>query len=161
MNEKFFADYKNFIVVPVEEKQVGRKVFDPQNYEGHYILTMSIFNSRLSSLKDANKYEINIEKSIKAVLDDFNQRQSGLYYLQALEVDTYKNYFILALSSKTKFEPGEEYARISFVIDKLLTNAFYVGQNWFNLIGNKGRVERKLFSFSFKEYKAGSQVQNY
>ena len=78
--------------------------------------------------------------------------QREKYHLQLLELDKFKNYFILALSSKTRFNPGEEDDRIAYVIDRLLTNPFYVGQSWFNLIGEKGRVARKLFCYSFKEY---------
>ncbi|MBT2700392.1 hypothetical protein J7E79_23825 [Bacillus sp. ISL-40] len=154
MIENFFADYKNYIVVPEDEKQVGNEVFDPKNFEAYYILTLSIFDSRLSTWKDASKFEIDVEKSIKIVLRDFNQTERKKYHLQLLEFDKYKNYFILALSSKTKFNPGEEKDRINDLIDKKVTNPFYVGQNWFNLIGDKGRVARKLFCCSFKEYMA-------
>ena len=159
MNENFFADYKNFIVEPEDEKRVGKEVFDPKNYAGHYILTLSIFDSRLSALRDASKYEIDIEISIKTVLEDFNQKQRGIYYLQVLELDKFKNYFILAFSSKIKFETEEENARVSFIIDRMLMNSFYVGQKWFNLIGERGRLERKLFCFSFKEYVVKKQDQ--
>ncbi|MEH7086740.1 hypothetical protein V7139_29055 [Neobacillus drentensis] len=152
MIENFFADYKNYIVVPEDEKQAGNEVFDPKNYEAYYILTLSIFDSRLTTWKDASKFEIDVEKSIKMVLSDFNQRQRKKYHLQLLEFDRYKNYFILALSAKTKFNPGEEKDRITYVIDNILTNPFYVGQGWFNLIGEKGKVARKLFCCSFKEY---------
>ncbi|SMQ77574.1 hypothetical protein SAMN05444673_2909 [Bacillus sp. OV166] len=157
MNENFFADYKNYIVVPEDEKQVGNEVFDPKNFEAFYILTLSIFDSRLSTWKDASKFEIDVEKSIKIVLRDFNQMERKKYHLQLLEFDKYKNYFILALSSKTKFNPVEEKDRINDLIDKKVTNSFYVGQNWFNLIGDKGRVARKLFCYSFKEYLAQDQ----
>ncbi|QIZ08094.1 hypothetical protein HFZ78_16265 [Priestia megaterium] len=157
MIENFFADYKNYIVVPEDERQVGNEVFDPQNFEAYYILTLSIFDSRLSTWKDASKFEIDVEKSIKIVLRDFNQMEREKYHLQLLEFDKYKNYFILALSSKTKFNPGEEKDRINDLIDKKVTNPFYVGQNWFNLIGDKGRVARKLFCCSFKEYTAQNQ----
>src|SRR5436305_7872698 len=149
MSENFFADYKKFIVVPEDENRVGKEVYDPKNYSAYYILTLSIFNSRISTWRDASKFEIDVEKSIKTVLLDFNQKQRGIYHLQLLELDRFKNYFILALSSKTKFEQEEENERISFIIDKMLTNPFYVAQNWFNLIGEKGRVERKLFYWSF------------
>ncbi|MEY2196605.1 hypothetical protein AB7942_28395 [Neobacillus sp. BF23-41] len=157
MNENFFADYKNYIVVPEDEKQVRNEVFDPKNFEAFYILTLSIFDSRLSTWKDASKFEIDVEKSIKIVLRDFNQMEWKKYHLQLLEFDKYKNYFILALSSKTKFNPGEEKDRINDLIDKKVTNSFYVGQSWFNLIGDKGRVARKLFCYSFKEYLAQDQ----
>ncbi|MFP5105871.1 hypothetical protein ACSU6B_03740 [Neobacillus sp. C211] len=157
MIENFFADYKNYIVVPEDERQVGNEVFDPKHFEAYYILTLSIFDSRLSTWKDASKFEIDVEKSIKIVLRDFNQIERQKYHLQLLEFDKYKNYFILALSSKTKFNPGEEKDRINELIDKKVTNPFYVGQNWFNLIGDKGRVARKLFCCSFKEYMAQDQ----
>ncbi|MBM7652832.1 hypothetical protein [Neobacillus cucumis] len=152
MIENFFADYKKFIVEPVDEKRHLNEAYDPKNYAAFYILTLSIFDSRLSTWKDANKFEIDIEKSIKTVLRDFNQKQHENYHLQLLELDRFKNYFILALSSKTKINPGEEKDRIAYIVDKLLTNPFYVGQSWFNLIGEKGRVARKLFCCSFKEY---------
>ncbi|MBI0579127.1 hypothetical protein IEC97_17290 [Neobacillus cucumis] len=157
MNDNFFADYKNFIVVPEEVKQAGKEGFEPKSYAAHYIVTLSIYDSRLSALRDASKYEIDVEKSIKAVLKDFNQMQSKRYHLQLLELDKFKNYFILALSTKTKFEPEEENEQVSFIIDKMLMNSFYVGQSWFTLIGEKGRVERKLFCWSFAEYKVENQ----
>ncbi|MGG1401266.1 hypothetical protein ABE288_26115 [Bacillus salipaludis] len=157
MNDNFFADYKNFIVVPEEVKQAGKEGFEPKSYAAHYIVTLSIYDSRLSALRDASKYEIDVEKSIKAVLKDFNQMQSKRYHLQLLELDKFKNYFILALSTKIKFEPEEENEKVSFIIDKMLMNSFYVGQGWFNLIGEKGKVERKLFCWSFKEYKLENQ----
>jgi hypothetical protein len=152
MIENFFADYKKFIVEPEDEKRILNEVFDPKNYAAYYILTLSIFDSRISTWKDASKFEIDIEKSIKTVLRDFNQKQRESYHLQLLELDRFKNYFIVALSSKTKFNPGEEKNRITHIIDKILTNPFYVGQSWFNLIGEKGKVARKLFCCSFKEY---------
>ncbi|WP_026565357.1 hypothetical protein [Bacillus sp. UNC41MFS5] len=151
MIENFFADYKNYIVVPEDEK-AGNEVFNPNNFEAYYILTLSIFDSRLTTWKDASKFEIDVEKSIKIVLSDFNQKQRKTYHLQLLEFDRYKNYFILALSSKTKFNPEEENDRITYVIDNILTNPFYVGQGWFNFIGEKGKVARKLFCCSFKKY---------
>ncbi|TWE08182.1 hypothetical protein FB550_101196 [Neobacillus bataviensis] len=151
MIENFFADYKKFIVVPEDENRVA-DVYDPKNYAAFYILTLSIFDSRLSTWKDASKFEIDVEKSIKTVLKDFNHKQREKYHLQLLELDKFKNYFILALSSKIKFNPEEEKDRIAYIIDHILTNPFYVGQSWFNLIGEKGKVARKLFSCSFKEY---------
>jgi hypothetical protein len=154
MIENFFADYKKFIVVPEDKKGVVNEVFDPRNYAANYILTLSIFDSRLSTWKDASKFEIDVEKSIKTVLKDFNQKQREKYYLQLLELDRFKNYFIVALSSKTKFNPAEENERIAHIIDNILSNPFYVGQGWFNFIGERGRVARKLFCFSFKEYVA-------
>ncbi|WP_160718753.1 hypothetical protein [Bacillus sp. USDA818B3_A] len=152
MMENFFADYKNFVVVPEDETKVVNEVFDPKNFAAYYILTLTLFDSRLSTWKEASKFEIDVEKSIKTVLTKFNQMQREKYHLQLLELDRYKNYFILALSSKTKFQPEEEKDRMNYIVEKILTNPFYVGQGWFNFIGEKGRVARKLFSYSFKEY---------
>jgi hypothetical protein len=152
MNENFFVDYKKFIVTPEDEKPNGKESFDPKNYASHYILTLSIFNSRISTWKDASKYEVDVDKSIKKVLKEFNLKQHEMYHLQLLELDKFKNYFVLALSSKTKFDTKEENDRISYIVDRILTNPFYVGQGWFNLIGDKGRVKRKLFCCSFMKY---------
>jgi hypothetical protein len=154
MIENFFADYKKFIVVPEDEKSVVNEAFDPNKFAAYYILTLSIFDSRLKTWKDASKYEIDVEKSIGTVLLDFNQKQRANYHLQLLELDQSTNYMILALSSKTKFDSDKEKDRISFIVDNILTNPLYIGQNWFNLIGHKGRVARKLFNCSYKEYVA-------
>ncbi|OIK07670.1 hypothetical protein BIV60_27005 [Bacillus sp. MUM 116] len=157
MNENFFADYKKFIVVPEDVKHGGKDGFDPKSFAAHYILTLSLFDSRLSTWRDASKFDIDVEKCIKTVLNDFNQKQGDRYNLQLLELDKFKNYFILALSFKTKLEPEEENTRISFIVNNLLMNPFYVGQGWFALIGDKGRVERQLFSWSIREYKLENQ----
>ncbi|WP_423801873.1 hypothetical protein [Neobacillus sp. SAB-20_R2A] len=151
MMDHFFADYKKFIVVPEDEKK-RNEVFDHKNYAAYYILTLSLFDPRISCWRDAGKFEIDIDKSIETVLKGFNEKQRERYHLQLLEVDKSKNYFILALSSKIKFTSEEEQDSISFIIDRILTNPFYVAQSWFNLIGEKGRIARKLFSCSFKEY---------
>lgn len=152
--DNFFADYKKFIIEPEDEKTVGNESFDPNKYAAYYILTLSLFDSRLTTWKDARKFEIDVEKSIGIVLKDFNQNQSENYHLQLLEVDQSKNYFILALSSKIKFDRDKESERISFIVDRILTNPFYIGQNWYNLIGHKGKVARKLFNCSYREYVA-------
>jgi hypothetical protein len=160
MNDNFFADYKKFIVSPDDEKKIGREIFDPKNFPSHFILTLSIFNSRLSTWEDASKYDINVRESIETVLDEFNQKQYERYHLQLLELDKTKDYFVLALSSKIKFDLNEENDQISFIVNKMLTNPFYVGQKWFNLIGEKGRVNRKLFCCSFMKYAVENQDQS-
>lgn len=152
MKENFFADYKKYIVIPNVEKKVGLKEFDPQEYTAYYILTMSLYNSKISTWKEAVKYEIDIDKSMKSVLEDFNQKQAGLYHLQLLEMDKFTNYFILALSFKHRLDHHAAEEQIKYIIEKWITNAFYVGQNWFIFTGEKGRVERKLFHYSCKEY---------
>lgn len=150
--DNFFADYKKFIVEPEDEKTVVNEAYDPNKYAAYYILTLSLFDSRLTTWKDAYKFEIDVKESIGTVLMDINQKQREKYHLQLLELDQSKNYFILALSSKTKFDQAEEKDSISFIVDYILTNPFYIGQNWFNLIGHKGKVARKLFNCSYKEY---------
>lgn len=152
MNEGFFANYKEFIISPLEEQKVNQIEFDPQDYHTHYILTLSLYDFLLSSWREANKYEIEVEKSIEKVLEEFNTTQKGIYHLQVLELEGDKSYFVLSLSCKTKMENKEANDRISYIIEKIISNPFYIGQSWFRLIGEKGRVKRKLFCFSFREY---------
>ncbi|PLR91106.1 hypothetical protein [Bacillus sp. T33-2] len=152
MSENFFADYKNYIVIPLEEKKTGKKAFDPADYATFYILTLSLYDSLLTNWKDASKYEIEVEKSIKKVLEDFNRSQNGIYHLQLLELDDTQSYFVLALSCKDKIEKDEANDYIAYIIEKLLSNRFYIGQHWYRVTGERGRIERKLFCFSFKEY---------
>ncbi|MBS4177751.1 hypothetical protein [Lederbergia citrea] len=150
MKGNFFANYKEFIIYPLEDEK--EKEFDPKEYASHFILTFSLYESLLSNWGDAEKYAIEVEKSIQKVLDEFNHSQKGIYHLQLLELEGDKSYFVLSLSCKNKIENEEANDRISYIIDRLISNSFYVGQSWFRLIGNKGRNMRKLFCFSFKEY---------
>ncbi|MDQ0219586.1 hypothetical protein ELQ35_18820 [Peribacillus cavernae] len=150
MSGSFFADYKKFIVLPEEE--VSKEEFDPQNYATFYIVTLSLYDSLLTNWREANKYEIEVEKSIETVLEEFNRKQRGIYNLQILELESDNSYFVLALSCKSKIENEEANDRISHILEKILSNPFYIGQGWYKLIGEKGRIERKLFCFSFKEY---------
>jgi hypothetical protein len=150
MNGNFFADYKDFIIYPLEEQK--EKKFNPQDYATHYILTLSLYDSRISNWEEAIKYEIEIEKSIEKVLEEFNHTQKGVYHLQLLELEEDKTYFVLSLSCKTKIESQKANDSISYIINNIITNPFYVGESWFLLIGDKGRIIRKLFCFSFKEY---------
>ena len=152
MSEKFFANYKDFILIPIEEQTVLQKEFEPQNFGMHYILTLSLYDSLLSKWSEASKFEIEVEKSIEKVLKDFNKTQNGVYYLQLLEINSEKTYFVLSLSCKSTIKKEEEEDRISHIIENILSNPFYVGQSWFRIIGNKGRIKRKLFSFSYKQY---------
>lgn len=160
MKENFFADYKKFIVVPIDEEQVGKEEFDPLKYASYYILTLSLFNSRISTWREAQKFEIDIEKSIKRVLEDFNSRQRGHFHLQLLELERNSNYFVLALSSKEKIPSEDAEERIAYIIDKQVSNPFYVAENWYKLIGEKGRMARKLFCSSFREYTADAALNN-
>ncbi|MFC0271743.1 hypothetical protein ACFFIX_09780 [Metabacillus herbersteinensis] len=151
MNGNFFANYKEFIIYPLEEQKVNKE-FDPQEYATHYILTLSLYDSLLSNWGEANKYEVEVKESIEKVLEEFNNTQKEIYNLQVLELESDKSYFVLSLSCKTKIENQEANDRISHIVDKIISNPFYVGQSWFRLIGDKGRVIRKLFCFSFREY---------
>jgi hypothetical protein len=152
MSGEFFANYKEFIKVPLEVQKVNQEEFDPKDYATHYILTLSLYDSLLSNWKETTKYEIEAKKSIEKVLKGFNKKQKGVYHLQLLELEDDKSYFVLSLSCKTKVEIEEAINRISYIIENIISNPFYVGQSWFRLIGDKGRIKRKLFCFSFKEY---------
>ncbi|MCM2533366.1 hypothetical protein NDK43_14355 [Neobacillus pocheonensis] len=152
MNENFFGNYKNFIVIPLEQHKVGKKSFDPNDYSSYYILTLSLYDSLILNWIDAKKYEIDVKKSIEKVVDEFNQKQKGNNHLQLLEFEDDKSYFVLALSNKTKIDNQEENGQLSNFIERMISNSFYIGQSWYKLIGHRGRIERKLFNFSIKEY---------
>ncbi|MED1203239.1 hypothetical protein [Heyndrickxia acidicola] len=157
MSENFFADYKKFVVIPKDEMRVGQEEFDPKDYAAYYILTLSLFDAQIPTWRDAGKYEIDVEKSIKSALGGINQLRRGSYHFQLLELDKFSNYFVLAVSSKTAIESGKEHERIGYIVQNILTNPFYVGQNWFKLTGDKGKRDRKLFCFSFKQYETAAQ----
>ncbi|WP_299088481.1 hypothetical protein [uncultured Metabacillus sp.] len=152
MSKDFFANYKEYIMIPKQEETVKQKKFDPEDYASHFILTLSLYDSLLSSWNEAEKYEVDVNKSIEKVLKQMNQSHEGVYHFQLLEFETDKSYFVLSLSCKEKIEEKEAEACISYIIEKIISNPFYVRHSWFRLIGNKGRVKRKLFCFSFKEY---------
>ena len=152
MKGSFFADYKKYIVIPQEEQKVSEKAFDPQEYASHFILTLSIYEPVVCNQIEARKHEIDVEKSIERVLTNFNQKHRGAYLLQLLELEDDKPYFVLALSSEKRIEKAEAESQLTDIIEKLITNPFYIGQGWYKLISEKGRVERKLFCFSYKEY---------
>lgn len=151
MNGNFFADYKNYVVLPVEQK-VSKEEFDPKDYGAYYILTLSLYDSLISEWREAIKFEIEVEKSIETVLSEFNRRHNGMYHLQVLELESDKPYFVLALSCKNEIENQEAMEQIPYIVEKRLSNLFYTGQCWFKLIGQRGRMTRKLFCCSFKEY---------
>jgi hypothetical protein len=153
MSGEFFANYKEFIRIPIEKQKHKHKEFDPQDYALHYILTLSLNDSLLSNWGEANKYEIEVDKSIEKVLEEFNKTQKGLYHLQLLELEEDQLYFVLSLSCKTKVDKQVAEEQIAHIIEKVISNPFYVGQSWFRLIGDRGRIDRKLFCFSFIEYK--------
>jgi hypothetical protein len=147
MSEGFFADYKKFIIIPEEEHKVGKKAFDPGDYASHYILTLSIFDAVISEWRQAAKHDIDVEQSIHNVLTEFNLKHYSTYHLQLLELDMEKSYFVLALSSRNPIEAEAAETRVGDIVEKMISNPFYIGQSC-----ERGRVERKLFSFSYKEY---------
>jgi hypothetical protein len=152
MNANFFANYKEFIVIPLVEQKFGEEEFNPQKYKTNYIITLSLYDSLLSNWNEANKHEVDVARSIEKVLEDFNRNQKGIYHLQLLEFENDKSYFVLALSCKSKIENQESNDLISNIFEKMISNPFYVGQSWYKLTGQKGRRERKLFCYSFREY---------
>lgn len=152
MSENFFANYKKFVIPPLKQHRVGNEEFNPNDYATYYILTVSLYDSLLTNWKDADEYEINIHKSIDKVLTEFNEKKHDNYHLQLLEFEEDKSYFVIALSFKNKIDHQEANEMISNYIEELISNYFYNGENWYKLIGHKGRVERKLFNISIKEY---------
>jgi hypothetical protein len=160
MSNRFFADYKKFIVIPKQDEKFSEKGFDPHEFASHFILTLSIFDPVISSWAEASKHDIDVEKSIENVLDGFNQRNHGVYHLKLLELEKDHTYFVLALSVKDKIDPGQADFEISNIIEKMISNPFYIGQSWYKFTSEKGRVERKLFCFSFKEYALNLVTEN-
>ncbi|MDX8289436.1 hypothetical protein SLL00_06510 [Metabacillus indicus] len=151
MKGDFFSNYEKFIIVPLEE-QNAKQEFTPSDYPSHYILTLSLYDALIENWNEAAKFEIDIKAGLEKVLEEFNRKHGDHYHLQVLELDTDKPYFVLAFSSKMKIESEEADSRIAYVLEILLSNHLYVGQNWYRLIGDKGRIKRQLFSYSFKEY---------
>lgn len=152
MSNHFFADYKKFIVIPQVEQRFSEKGFDPHEFASHFILTLSIFEPVIFSWAQASKHDIEVTESVEHVLEVFNHRNHGLYHLKLLELDADKTYFVLALSVKDKIKSEQAEFEIGNIIEKMITNPFYIGQSWYKFTSEKGRVERKLFCFSFKEY---------
>ncbi|WP_088071721.1 hypothetical protein [Gottfriedia luciferensis] len=152
MREDFFVNYKSFVVTPLNQHKFGDVSFNPEDYAIYYILTVSLNDPLISNWKDASEYKIDARKSIDHVLNEFNEKQGGKYHLQVLEFENDKSYFVIALSCKNKIEDEEINDIISNYIENLITNSFYIGQNWYKLIGHRGRNERKLFNISIKEY---------
>lgn len=151
MKGDFFSNYEKYIIVPLEA-QNANKEFNPGEYQSHFILTLSLYDSLISNWSEACKFEIEIGMGLEKVLEDFNRKHGDSYHLQVLELDHEKPYFVLAFSSKAKIASEEAEDRISYVLEILLSNHFYVGQSWYRLIGDKGRIKRQLFSYSIKEY---------
>lgn len=160
MSNHFFADYKKYIIVPKVEQRFSEKGFDPHEFASHFILTLSIFDPVISDWGQASKHDIEVNKSIEHVLEVFNHRNHGLFHLKLLELEVDKTYFVLALSVKEKIESEQAEFEIGNIIEKMITNPFYIGESWYKFTSEKGRVERKLFCFSYKEYVSDLVVEN-
>lgn len=158
MKGDFFSNYEKFIILPTDEQKANQE-FNAGEYGSHFILTLSLYDSLIESWSEASKFEIEIEMSLQKVLEDFNRKQGDSYHVQLLELVSDKSYFVMALSCKNKIENEDAEDRISYVLDILLSNHFYVGQSWYRLIGDKGRIKRKLFTYSYKEYLALESVE--
>ncbi|PEJ60545.1 MULTISPECIES: hypothetical protein [unclassified Bacillus (in: firmicutes)] len=152
MTEDFFADYEKFVVPPLYQYKFDKLKFNPKEYAMYYILTVSLNDAQITNWDDATKYNIDVRKSIDHVLEEFNERKGGKYFLQLLEFDNEKPYFVVALSFKNKIEKEKIKDIISKYIEQLVANSFYIGQNWYWLIGQKGKRDRKLFNISIKEF---------
>jgi hypothetical protein len=153
MSINFFDNYKEFVVIPLEDKNDHGEEFHPHDYAKHFIITLSLNDSRITCWKEAENYQIEIDKSLEKVVREFNKKAKGSYYLQILELEEDKLYFVLALSCKAKHDNEKECAEnISYLLEKMIANPLYVGECWYQLIGEKGRVERKLFTYAYKEY---------
>ncbi|OIK12737.1 hypothetical protein [Bacillus sp. MUM 13] len=158
MDGDFFADYKDYIVLPEEPNSSTQGTFNPKDFAAFYILTLSLNDPLITSWSEAERYEIDANDSLEKVLEEFNRNHKDLFHLQSLEFDSDKPYFVLALSCRSKIEESEAETVLSSIVEKMLTNPFYIGQNWYKFIGEKGRVERKLFLYSYKEYKQNSKI---
>jgi hypothetical protein len=154
MSKNFFDNYKEFVVLPSENKPACKKEFDPRDYDRHFIVTLSLYDSLISCWSEANKYEIEVEKSLEKVLKEFNKKQQGVYHLQILELKEDTSYFVLALSCKIKEEDEKKITSgIMYILEKMISTPLYNEESWYRLIGEKGRVKRQLFHFTYKEYK--------
>lgn len=153
MGIKFFNNYKQFVTIPPEKKPEDEVTFRPEDYDKFFIITVSLYNPLISCWREAaNQYHIEIDTSLKRVGEEFNKKHKGSDYLQVLEVEEDNLYFVWALSCNTKHDSQEDLnSRISYLLSKL-SNSLYVGESWYQLIGDKGRINRQLFSYTMKEY---------
>ncbi|MFD2370985.1 hypothetical protein ACFSO0_13740 [Brevibacillus sp. GCM10020057] len=154
MSENFFGQYKEFVVVPKESKDEGGEgAFTPQDYAAHYILTFSLYDSGIACWREAAKFHVDVEKSLHKVVADLNTKKRAVLRLELLEIDPEKTYFVLALS----WRGGEEeepavLARIHSFLEKDFSTDLLIGERWYQLIGDKGKFERRLFVYTLEKY---------
>ncbi|MED4784634.1 hypothetical protein [Brevibacillus choshinensis] len=158
MSENFFGHYKEFVVVPKEEKEEGmEEVFVPEDYASHYILTFSLYDSCISSWKEADKFHVNAENSLKKVVAQLNAKKKSLVRLELLEIDDEITYFVLALSWKEGNNNEQNMrGRIQVFLEKDFSTDLLIGETWYQLIGAKGKFERRLFTYTMEKYEPRS-----
>lgn len=158
MSENFFGQYKEFVVVPKEEKEEGmEEVFVPEDYACHYILTFSLYDSCISSWKDADKFHVDAINSLKKVVAELNAKKKNVVRLELLEIDDEKTYFVLALSWK-EMRNNEQNVRdrIHTFLEKDFSTDLLIRETWYQLIGAKGKFERRLFTYTMEKYEPRS-----
>ncbi len=152
MNHQFFADYKKYIVFPDEEKNGRNKAFDPHDFASHFIVTLTVYQPVIDCWQQAGKFGIDIKAGLEAVIAAFNGKHRGSWHIELLELDEQSPYIVLALSSKQEVADAAADNFIHQIVERQLTNPLYIGQLWYQLTNERGRIERKLFSSSFRKY---------
>ncbi|MDF2684509.1 MAG: hypothetical protein K0R47_5699 [Brevibacillus sp.] len=158
MSENFFGHYKEFVVVPKGEKEEGiEEEFVPEDYASHYILTFSLYDSCISSWKEADKFHVDAEHSLKKVVAELNAKKKSLVRLELLEIDDEKMYFVLALSWKERKNSEQTVRdRVQSFLEKDFSTDLLIGETWYQLIGAKGKFERRLFTYTMEKYEPRS-----
>ncbi|GEB34679.1 MULTISPECIES: hypothetical protein [Brevibacillus] len=153
MSDRFFGNYKAFVVIPAKEKGAGPKAFDPSDYSRHFILTFSLYDSLITCWKEAGKFKVQPRQGLARVIDAFNLKHDGTAYLQMLEMEDDQPYFVLALSCKSAADHEQAAInRITQLLEKDFATDLLIGETWYQLIGAKGKFERKLFSYNIQPY---------
>lgn len=154
MSDNFFGHYKEFVVVPKEENEEGwEEAFVPEDYAMHFILTFSLYDSCISSWSEADKYHVNAENSLKKVVAELNAKRKNLLRLELLELADGKTYFVLALSWKDrKHDEQAVRDKIRTFLEKDFSTDLLIGEMWYQLIGAKGKFERRLFTYTMEKY---------
>jgi hypothetical protein len=153
MSADFFANYKDYLVFPDDDEYNRNEEFTPQTYEAHYIVTLFLMDSLISTWAQADKLELDIEKSLQKVIGEWNRKEKGTHYIQLLEINETSTFLVLALSFKSKMNREEELSeKIEKLIQKEFTNSLFVGERWYTLVGDQGKKHRRLFKLHYKEY---------
>ncbi|KMZ40085.1 MULTISPECIES: hypothetical protein [Bacillales] len=153
MSDPFFSNYKAFVVVPADEKQMGPEPFSPNDYASHFILTFSLYDAVISSWREATKYKVQAKKGLSNVIEGFNAKRRGTARLHLLEMEEDQAYFVLALSLKIQKDNEKAVMEtITNLLDKDFATDLLIGETWYQIIGAKGKFERKLFSYNVQPY---------